>query len=60
MKRTHHQICGYRANTAFMKTNPLKVGVISEDSAGVGTVTRRMVCARAAAYKAHINPISNI
>ena len=31
-----------------MKTNPLKDGVISEKSAGVGTVTRKMVCARAA------------
>lgn len=31
-----------------MKTNPLKEGVISENSAGVGTVTRKMVRARAA------------
>ena len=31
-----------------MKTNPLKDGVISENSAGVGTVTREMVRARAA------------
>jgi hypothetical protein len=31
-----------------MKTNPLKDGVISENSAGVGTVTRQMVQARAA------------
>ena len=31
-----------------MKTNPLKDGVISENSAGVGTVTRQMVRARAA------------
>ena len=31
-----------------MKTNPLKDGVISEKSAGVGTVTRKMVQARAA------------
>jgi len=31
-----------------MKTNPLKDGVISENSAGVGTVTRKMVQARAA------------
>jgi len=31
-----------------MKTNPLKDGVISENSAGVGTVTRKMVRARAA------------
>jgi len=30
-----------------MKTNPLKDGVISENSAGVGTVTRQMVRARA-------------
>ena len=31
-----------------MKTNPLKDGVISENSAGVGTVTRAMVRAREA------------
>jgi len=31
-----------------MKTNPLKAGVIAENSAGIGTVTRRMVRARAA------------
>jgi len=31
-----------------MKTNPLKEGVVSENSAGVGTVTRKMVRARAA------------
>jgi hypothetical protein len=31
-----------------MKTNPLKEGVISENSAGVGTVTRKMVRVRAA------------
>jgi hypothetical protein len=31
-----------------MKTNPLKDGVISENSAGVGTVTHQMVQARAA------------
>jgi hypothetical protein len=31
-----------------MKTNPLKEGVISENSAGVGTVTSKMVRARAA------------
>ena len=31
-----------------MKTNSLKDGVISENSAGVGTVTRKMVRARAA------------
>jgi hypothetical protein len=31
-----------------MKTNPLKEGVISENSAGVGTVTSQMVRARAA------------
>jgi hypothetical protein len=31
-----------------MKTNPLKDGIISENSAGVGTVTREMVRARAA------------
>ena len=31
-----------------MKKNPLKDGVISENSAGVGTVTRKMVRARAA------------
>jgi hypothetical protein len=31
-----------------MKTNPLKDGVISENSTGVGTVTRKMVKARAA------------
>jgi hypothetical protein len=31
-----------------MKKNPLKDGVISENSAGVGTVTRQMVQARAA------------
>ena len=31
-----------------MKTNPLKEGVISENSAGVGTVTRKMVHTRAA------------
>ena len=31
-----------------MKKNPLKDGIISENSAGVGTVTRQMVQARAA------------
>ena len=31
-----------------MKTNPLKDGVIAENSAGVGTVTRKMVRRRAA------------
>jgi hypothetical protein len=31
-----------------MKTNPLKDGVISENSAGIGTVTRDMVRERAA------------
>jgi hypothetical protein len=31
-----------------MKKNPLKDGVISENSAGLGTVTRKMVQARAA------------
>ena len=31
-----------------MKTNPLKDGVISENSGGVGTVTRKMVRTRAA------------
>ncbi|MGA2248024.1 MAG: hypothetical protein ABSH48_23810 [Verrucomicrobiota bacterium] len=31
-----------------MKSNPLKDGVISNNSAGVGTVTRKMVQARAA------------
>ncbi|HXA44502.1 MAG TPA: hypothetical protein VNZ25_03275 [Candidatus Angelobacter sp.] len=31
-----------------MKTNPLKEGVISENSAGVGTVTNQMVRTRAA------------
>ena len=31
-----------------MKKNPLKDGIISENSAGVGTVTRQMVRARAA------------
>jgi len=31
-----------------MKKNPLKDGVISENSAGIGTVTRQMVQARAA------------
>lgn len=31
-----------------MKTNPLKDGVLTENSAGLGTVTRKMVQARAA------------
>jgi len=31
-----------------MKTNPLKDGVLTENSAGIGTVTRDMVHARAA------------
>jgi hypothetical protein len=31
-----------------MKTNPLKEGVLTENSAGLGTVTRKMVQARAA------------
>jgi hypothetical protein len=31
-----------------MKTNPLKEGVLTENSAGIGTVTREMVQARAA------------
>jgi hypothetical protein len=30
-----------------MKTNPLKEGVLTENSAGIGTVTRQMVRARA-------------
>ena len=30
-----------------MKTNPLKDGVLTENSAGIGTVTRKMVRARA-------------
>jgi hypothetical protein len=30
-----------------MKTNPLKEGVLTENSAGLGTVTRKMVQARA-------------
>ena len=32
----------------LMKTNPLKDGIVTENSAGVGTVTRKMVRARAA------------
>jgi len=31
-----------------MKTNPLKDGIVTENSAGIGTVTRQMVQARAA------------
>jgi hypothetical protein len=31
-----------------MKTNPLKEGVLTENSAGIGTVTRKMVRERAA------------
>jgi hypothetical protein len=31
-----------------MKTNPLKDGIVAENSAGIGTVTREMVRARAA------------
>src|ERR1700678_2896379 len=31
-----------------MKTNPLKEGTLTENSAGIGTVTRKMVRARAA------------
>jgi hypothetical protein len=31
-----------------MKTNPLKDGIVTENSAGIGTVTRKMVQARAA------------
>jgi len=31
-----------------MKTNPLKQGALTENSAGLGTVTRKMVRARAA------------
>ena len=30
-----------------MKTNPLKDGVLTENSVGIGTVTDKMVCARA-------------
>jgi hypothetical protein len=30
-----------------MKTNPLKEGILTENSAGIGTVTRRMVRERA-------------
>jgi len=33
---------------SHMKTNPLKEGVLTENSAGLGTVTRKMVQARAA------------
>jgi hypothetical protein len=29
-----------------MKTNPLKEGALTENSAGLGTVTRKMVCER--------------
>ena len=31
-----------------MKTNPLKEGALTENSAGIGTVTRKMVPERAA------------
>jgi len=37
-----------RVDFKIMKTNPLKDGIISENSGGVGTVTRKMVRARAA------------
>ena len=33
-----------------MKTNPLKDGIISENSAGIGTVTRKMVREQAAEF----------
>jgi hypothetical protein len=36
-----------RGNFPFMNENPLKDGVISENSAGIGTVTRKMVRERA-------------
>jgi hypothetical protein len=35
-------------NLIPMKTNPLKEGKLTENSAGIGTVTRKMVQARAA------------
>jgi hypothetical protein len=35
-------------NDHHMKTNPLKDGIVAENSAGIGTVTREMVRARAA------------
>jgi hypothetical protein len=35
-----------------MKTNPLKEGALTENSAGLGTVTRKMVRARAAELSA--------
>ena len=41
-----------------MKTNPLKDGVISENSAGIGTVTPQMVRARAAELAAIDGEIS--
>ena len=31
-----------------MKTNPLKDGIVTENSAGIGTVTRKVVRSRAA------------
>ncbi len=45
-----HPMAGSRfsSHAHHMKTNPLKDGVISENSTAVGTVTRKMVQARAA------------
>lgn len=42
-----------------MKTNPLKEGIISENSVGVGTVTPRMLRARAAELAAIDGHLSN-
>jgi hypothetical protein len=36
-----------RGNVQPMKTNPLKEGALTENSAGIGTVTRKMVRERA-------------
>ena len=49
MKTSHNSPdLSTRAIILTMKTNPLKEGALTENSAGIGTVTRKMVHARAA------------
>src|SRR5271170_4366088 len=42
-----HDYFHLRSNGSPMKTNPMKQGALTENSAGIGTVTRKMVRERA-------------
>jgi hypothetical protein len=44
----NHPTANDKPTISHMKSNPLKEGVLSENSAGLGTVTRKMVQVRAA------------